>query len=276
MSFLFSVFADIEHKGRMLEMQNQSINELKTKFQAGELTKEDIAILKEDNRKGVKQIVSSYEKQLLKEKALEQLFNEMSTYEKASYDKGNYLVAGVDEAGRGPLAGPVVAAAVILPQGFKLLGLNDSKQLTEAKREEYIEIIKENAISYGIGIVDNNMIDKLNILEATKMAMREAISQLQPAADHILLDAVRLENLPCSSESIIKGDAKSISIAAASIVAKVTRDRIMKDMDKQFPMYDFRSNMGYGTKKHLEGLQMYGISPYHRQSFAPVRDIQKR
>ncbi|HAM79374.1 ribonuclease HII [Ornithinibacillus bavariensis] len=256
-------------------MKAQSINEIKALFQAGKLKEADILTLKNDQRKGVQQIVSSYEKQLLKEKALEQLFQEMSTYERVSYEKGKYLVAGVDEAGRGPLAGPVVAAAVILPRDFKLLGLNDSKQLSEQKREEYFAVIKEEAISYGIAIIDNQTIDNLNILEATKMAMHKAIGQLQPPAEHILIDAVQLENLHCSSESIIKGDANSISIAAASILAKVTRDRIMKEIDKQYPMYDFRSNMGYGTKAHLEGLQMYGISPYHRQSFAPVRDCQK-
>ncbi|SFB20590.1 RNase HII [Lentibacillus halodurans] len=171
---------------------------------------------------------------------------------------------------RGPLAGPVVAAAVILPREFKLLGLNDSKQLNEETRNEYFTIIKNEAVSYGISMIDNQKIDQVNIYEATKLAMYNAIWQLNPAPDHILIDAVSLDQLSCTSESITKGDQESISIAAASILAKVTRDNLMKEIHKDYPAYGFASNMGYGTKQHLDTLTEQGVSPYHRKSFSPV------
>jgi ribonuclease HII len=253
-------------------MEKKSITEIKTLLRENKLTEVDIANLKNDTRKGVQQLIATVEKQKLKEQALEQAFFEMCTYERKSRAFGKKHIAGVDEAGRGPLAGPVVAAAVILPADFKLLGLNDSKQLSETKRDEYFDIIKENAISYGISIIDNQIIDNVNIFEATKLAMKDALSKLTLPADHVLIDAVRLNYLPCTSESIIKGDAKSISIAAASVLAKVTRDRLMKQIHIEYPMYDFASNMGYGTKHHLDTLKEYGISPYHRKSFAPVRE----
>ncbi len=196
----------------------------------------------------------------------------MCTYERRYRSMGKRLIAGIDEAGRGPLAGPVVAAAVILPDNFKLLGLNDSKQLNKSKREEYYQIIVEQAISYGISIVENDVIDDINIYEATKLAMKQALNKLEPKADYVLIDAVELNNLPCSSESIVKGDAKSVSIAAASILAKVTRDSVMRTIHEQYPMYDFQSNMGYGTKVHMEKLKKFGASPYHRKTFAPVKE----
>lgn len=253
-------------------MGKNSISEIKALLESGAITVEELNTLKADTRKGVQKLVQTYEKQKLKLEALEKAYYEMATYERRSYQDGKNLVAGIDEAGRGPLAGPVVAAAVILPTDFKLFGLNDSKKLNEAKRNEFFDIIKKNAISFGISIVDSQKIDEINILEATKFAMKDALSQLNPPAQHVLIDAVKLENLPCSSESIIKGDAKSVSIAAASILAKVTRDRLMKEIHNEFPMYDFRSNMGYGTKYHIEKLMEYGASPYHRKSFAPVKE----
>ncbi|GGA92213.1 ribonuclease HII [Ornithinibacillus halotolerans] len=256
-------------------MENRPITEIKTRFKENQLTAHEIALLRNDPRKGVQQIIKAYEKKKLKEKELEILQEKMFTYERNSYANGKTYVAGVDEAGRGPLAGPVVAAAVILPTDFKLLGLNDSKQLSEPKREEFFEYIIEHAISYGISIVQNDVIDNINIYEATKLAMREAIAQLNPQADHVLIDAVPLEGLTCSSESIVKGDAKSVSIAAASILAKVTRDRLMREIHVEYPMYDFASNMGYGTKLHIDRLREYGISPYHRTSFAPIKDNLK-
>ncbi|RLL45300.1 ribonuclease HII [Oceanobacillus piezotolerans] len=256
-------------------MEKQSIKTIKTLFQNREITDEQLEELKQDSRKGVQQIIGSYEKQLEKEKALEANYIEMCQYELTAYKQGYKWIAGIDEAGRGPLAGPVVAAAVILPEKFKLLGLNDSKQLNEGTREAYFSIIKKEAISYGIGIVDNSMIDKMNIFEATKLAMRKALEQLNPMPDYVLIDAVQLGNLTCPSESIVKGDAKSISIAAASVLAKVTRDHLMKEIHKEYPLYDFASNMGYGTKNHLEALENCGITPYHRKSFAPVRNAMK-
>ncbi|RKQ37467.1 ribonuclease HII [Oceanobacillus halophilus] len=254
-------------------MEKQSISVLKQLFTNGDINDEMMNELKHDERKGVQQLIKSYERQQQKEHILEMKFKEMCQYEQRAFDNGKQFIAGIDEAGRGPLAGPVVAAAVILPSDFKLLGLNDSKQLNEERRENYFSIIKEKAISYGIAIIDSQKIDEINIFEATKLAMRQAIETLETHPDHLLIDAVNLTDLPCSSESIIKGDARSISIAAASILAKVTRDRLMKEIHIEYPEYDFASNMGYGTKHHIEKLAEFGVTPYHRKTFAPVRNI---
>lgn len=195
----------------------------------------------------------------------------MLEYENNLYKEGVTLIAGVDEVGRGPLIGPVVACACILPVNFYHKDIKDSKKLSEKKREEMYKIIKENAISIGLGIVSEKVIDELNIYEATKIAMKEAIKNLNISPEHVLIDAMKLElNIP--STSIIKGDAKSESIAAASIIAKVTRDHMLDEMDKEYPMYDLKNNKGYGTKKHLEALQTYGPCKYHRVSYSPVRN----
>ena len=193
----------------------------------------------------------------------------MLEYENNLYNEGVTLIAGVDEVG--PLIGPVVACACILPVNFYHKDIKDSKKLSEKKREEMYKIIKENAISIGLGIVSEKVIDEVNIYEATKIAMKEAIKNLNITPEHVLIDAMKLElNIP--STSIIKGDAKSESIAAASIIAKVTRDHMLDEMDKEYPMYDLKNNKGYGTKKHLEALQTYGPCKYHRVSYSPVRN----
>ena len=195
----------------------------------------------------------------------------MLEYENNLYNEGVTLIAGVDEVGRGPLIGPVVACACILPVNFYHKEIKDSKKLSEKKRKEMYKIIKENAISIGLGIVSEKVIDEVNIYEATKIAMKEAIKNLNITPEHVLIDAMKLElNIP--STSIIKGDAKSESIAAASIIAKVTRDHMLDEMDKEYPMYDLKNNKGYGTKKHLEALQTYGPCKYHRVSYSPVRN----
>lgn len=195
----------------------------------------------------------------------------MLEYENNLYKEGVTLVAGVDEVGRGPLIGPVVACACILPVNFYHKDIKDSKKLSEKKREEMYKIIKENALAIGLGIVSEKVIDEINIYEATKTAMKEAIENLNITPEHVLIDAMKLElNIP--STSIIKGDAKSESIAAASIIAKVTRDHMLDEMDKEYPMYDLKNNKGYGTKKHLEALQTYGPCKYHRVSYSPVRN----
>lgn len=195
----------------------------------------------------------------------------MLEYENNLYKEGVTLVAGVDEVGRGPLIGPVVACACILPVNFYHKDIKDSKKLSEKKREEMYKIIKENALAIGLGIVSEKVIDEVNIYEATKIAMKEAIKNLNITPEHVLIDAMKLElNIP--STSIIKGDAKSESIAAASIIAKVTRDHMLDEMDKEYPMYDLKNNKGYGTKKHLEALQTYGPCKYHRVSYSPVRN----
>lgn len=253
-------------------MDKKSVAVLKQLFKSGELNEELISDLKTDDRKGVQDLIKSYEKQKRKEEIAEKNYMEMIRFEQQGYADGYEYIAGIDEAGRGPLAGPVVAAAVILPRDFKLLGLNDSKQLNEATRNHFFSIIKEQAISYGVSIIGSPKIDQINIFEATKVAMHDAINQLSPKPNHILIDAVNLKGLPCTSESITKGDSKSVSIAAASILAKVSRDRIMKKIHTEYPVYGFESNMGYGTKHHIDNLMAHGASPYHRRSFSPVRN----
>jgi len=188
---------------------------------------------------------------------------------------GYRRIAGVDEAGRGPLAGPVIAAAVILPVRCRLTGVDDSKQLSASERERLYASILERAVGVGIGAATPQEIDRLNILEATRLAMSRAVSSLSPAPDYLLIDAVTLPHLALPVRSIIKGDALSLSIAAASIVAKVTRDRLMAEYHQVYPLYNFLSHKGYGTEEHLECLARYGPCPIHRQTFAPVEAISR-
>lgn len=196
-------------------------------------------------------------------------------YERELREKGVNLIAGVDEVGRGPLVGPVVAACCILPEKFNLDGLTDSKKLSEKKREFFFDEIKKQAISYGIGIVDAKKIDEVNIYEATKIAMKEAIDNMPIKPEHILIDAMPLD-LDIPTTSIIKGDLKSITISAASVLAKVTRDRMLYELDKKYPMYDFKSNKGYGTKKHLQAIDDYGVIDEHRRSYSPVSNYLEK
>lgn len=193
----------------------------------------------------------------------------MYEYEDELYEQGIKLIGGIDEVGRGPLIGPVVTACVILPKDYVLEGLTDSKKLSEKKREKFYDILMKDAISIGIGIVDEKEIDKVNIYQATKEAMVQAVDNMKIKPEHILVDAMPLE-LDIPTTSIIKGDAKSITIAAASVIAKVTRDRMLDELDKIYPMYDLKHNKGYPTKKHLEAISKYGITKYHRLSYGPV------
>lgn len=257
-------------------MDKQSIKALKQHFSSGQVTESLLETLRKDKRKGVQQLVRTYLRKKQKEQEQEEMFQSMCSYELEGYSYSYDFIAGVDEAGRGPLAGPVVAAAVILPKDFKLLGLTDSKMLQPSDRFLYYEQIKKHAISYGVSMVSNQKIDELNIFQATKHAMYNALHQLDPHPDYVLLDAIRLEDLPWPSTSIVKGDQKSISIAAASIMAKVTRDQLMKKIDKEYPQYDFSSHMGYGTRQHLDRLNEYGATPYHRKSFSPVQTVINR
>lgn len=256
-------------------MRQKTIAELHRLFKLDQLTKKDIQTLKTDPRVGVQRIITSFQKEQAEQQKLEENFKEMTTYERTLQAQGYEYIAGVDEAGRGPLAGPVVAAAVILPYGFKLLGLNDSKILTKTKLLQFYEVIKQQAISYGVAMVDNKQIDRVNIFEATKQAMNNALSYLQTEPSYALIDAVDLNHLPFPSDVIIKGDQKSISIAAASVIAKVTRDKLMKEIHQQYPMYHFHTNMGYGTKHHLNMLKKHGLSPVHRRSYTPVKRSMK-
>lgn len=194
-------------------------------------------------------------------------YREMMHYEFAAIKKGFEYVAGIDEAGRGPLAGPVVAAAVMLSKDTFISGLDDSKKLSEKKRELLYDEIVEKALAYGIGVVDEKYIDKVNILNATKKAMCKAVSSLKLKPDILLVDAVTLDDIDIKQLSIIKGDKKSVSIAAASIIAKVTRDRIITEMDLLYPQYGFKKHKGYGTKEHIEAIKKYGFCPIHRMSF---------
>ena len=231
-----------------------------------------LAELEQDSRSGVIQAIAKRKRDIQKRIDEDERLEGMLTYEKECYARGMELIAGVDEVGRGPLAGPVVAAAVILPKACKIPGLNDSKKIPKSKHKEIYEAVLQNAIAIGIGVKDNQVIDQVNIYEATKLAMMEAIGQLDPQPQHLLIDAMKLD-LPISQTSIIKGDANSLSIAAASIVAKVTRDQMMEEFDKEYPGYDFAKNAGYGTAKHLAGLVQLGVTPIHRRSFEPVKSM---
>ena len=228
--------------------------------------------LEQDSRSGVIQAIAKRKKEIQKRLDEDERLEGMLAYEKECYALGMELIAGVDEVGRGPLAGPVVAAAVILPKACKIPGLNDSKKIPKSKHKEIYEAVLQNAIAIGIGIKDNQVIDQVNIYEATKLAMMEAIGQLEPQPQHLLIDAMKLD-LPIPQTSIIKGDANSLSIAAASIVAKVTRDQMMEEFDREYPGYDFAQNAGYGTTKHLAGLDQLGVTPIHRRSFEPVKSM---
>lgn len=227
--------------------------------------------LSTDTRKGVQTLVDKWRRE--KQKALVELkrFRKMTKFEEEARALGYEHISGVDEAGRGPLAGPVVSAAVILPADCFIEGLNDSKQLSEKKRNELFEQIMEKAIAVGIGIVSAQEIDVLNIHNAVKKSMQTAINELTVLPDFILIDALEID-VPFAFKSIVKGDEASVSIAAASIVAKVTRDRLMHQFDKQFPQYGFRIHKGYGTAGHLSALKLYGPCPIHRKSFGPIKE----
>ena len=192
---------------------------------------------------------------------------DMWTYEEKQYANGFRFVCGVDEAGRGPLAGPVCAAAVILPPHIDIPGLNDSKKLTDKKRRELMPIIKEKAICYGIAMVDHATIDQINILQATYLAMERALAELHGKADFALIDGNRAKDFGIPLETVVKGDSLSASIAAASVLAKVTRDDWMNEISKQYPQYGFDIHKGYGTKTHYDAITQYGASPIHRMTF---------
>ncbi|WP_110929704.1 ribonuclease HII [Bacillus massiliglaciei] len=225
----------------------------------------------EDGRKGVQDLADKWKRHYERRQKVLQEFERMSSFEKELKQKGFTFIAGIDEVGRGPLAGPVVASAVILPDGFLLPGLNDSKKVPEKTRERFYETIMKEAVSVGTGIIHSDEIDEINIYQAAKKAMLQAVSKLSIMPDHLLIDAMELD-LSIPQLSIIKGDSKSISISAASIVAKVTRDRIMREYAEQHPHYHFEQNMGYGTPAHLEALDLFGLTPWHRKSFSPVKE----
>ncbi|WP_265457057.1 ribonuclease HII [Enterococcus sp. HY326] len=231
-----------------------------------------IQLWQNDSRKGVQTALNQWQNRLAKKAQLIENYQKMQEFEKLAYLKGYKYIAGIDEVGRGPLAGPVVSAAVILKSDANLVGINDSKQLSQQKRAALLLEIKKQAVAIGVGIIEAEVIDQVNIYEATKLAMQAAIDQLEPQPDFLLIDAMKLaNNLP--QENLIKGDARSISIAAASIVAKETRDQMMQEFAEVYPGYGFEKNAGYGTKEHLAGLEKFGITAIHRRSFAPIKDM---
>ncbi len=255
-----------------MEKAKMTIKDIEALFTSGEVTDELLNMCREDTRKAVGTLLRRYERSQAERARVAALY----AYEEKALAEGYELIAGVDEAGRGPLAGPVSVAAVILPRGLYLPHLNDSKKISPRQREELYEEIREKAVAVGTSLIDAAIIDRVNIYQATINGMYEAVFALKPAPDQVFIDAVRLEQLPMPSLSIIKGDAKSASIAAASIIAKVTRDRLMDDYDREYPQYGFSRHKGYGTAQHIEALKKYGPCPIHRKSFEPVKSISAR
>jgi ribonuclease HII len=245
----------------------KSITEINKEFQQADdrALSRLFAEYADDTRAGVVGLIAKYQKKLEKLEQERQRLAQMRIYEEKYESCG--LVCGVDEAGRGPLAGPVVAGAVILPKDCEILYLNDSKQLSEKRREALYDEIKEKEVAWAVGMASPARIDEINILQATYEAMRQAIAALDPQPAVLLNDAVRIPGIELQQVPIIKGDAKSLSIAAASIMAKVTRDRLMKEYDKVLPQYGFASHKGYGSAAHIEAIRVHGPSPIHRQTF---------
>lgn len=240
------------------------------------LSQQDVSLhiinrLKADARISVQRLAGKWETRRQEEQQERERLAAMYEYERQLYQDGCNLIAGVDEVGRGPLAGPVVVAAVILPKDCYLPGLNDSKKLTAAQREKLYYEIKHKAIAINRSIISVEVIDKINIYQATISAMYSAVAGLLPAPEAVLIDAVPLPQLTIFSKAIIGGDQRSASIAAASIIAKVERDKIMNELDLEYPVYGFSRHKGYGTQEHMEALSKYGPCPHHRQSFAPVK-----
>lgn len=261
----------------MDNLSNMTVSEVENLIRSCEPSRELIQYLLQDQRKGVQRLAEKVERQLNRQAVLEQRFTQMMEYEKAYWDQGFRYIAGVDEVGRGPLAGPVVAAAVIIRPDFYLPGLNDSKQLSEEQREEFYQQIVEDAEGVGIGVVDHQVIDQINILQASFKAMTLALADLVHQGlepDFIFVDGDKpIPGLVTFQRAIVGGDGQSISIAAASVVAKVTRDRIMVEYARQYPGYCFEKNKGYGSSEHIAGLRELGPSPIHRLSYSLVRDF---
>lgn len=254
---------------------DESIKDIKEILKAvDDLNSELLQKYKDDNRIGVQKLITQRVRQIEKRNHEIEEFQQRLRYEHDLWNKGINVIAGVDEVGRGPLAGPVVACAVVLPHDFDVYEVNDSKQLSEKKRYELAKQIRVKAIDYSYGIADNKLIDDINIYEATRVAMREAVMGLKELPQEIIVDAMQID-VDIHQLKLIKGDSKSASISAASILAKTYRDDLMKQYDNQYPDYDFVNNAGYGTKKHLDALNKYGSTPIHRRSFKPVSDISK-
>ena len=255
-----------------MNVEQLTIKEIKTKIKnLDDVSQPLMHQLKADSRKGVQQIAQKIERTRAKEKEARQKYQEMRFYEKKKLANGYDLICGIDEAGRGPLAGPVVAGAVILGEETYIPGLDDSKKLSEKKREELFELIYEQAQAVGVGIVEQSRIDEINILQATYEAMVQAVSELDLAPNYLLIDSETIPQVDLPQAGIEKGDSKSVSIAAASIIAKVTRDRMLVEYDEQYPEYGFAQHKGYGTKTHREALEQFGPCEIHRKSYKIVQ-----
>lgn len=253
-----------------------TIQEIKQQLQELSTPNEWLAELEADSRKGVQAAVVQWKKQYERKQQIMEEFYQKIDFEDAFKPSGTALLAGIDEAGRGPLAGPVVTAAVILPEDRSVfIGVDDSKKVTKEKREQYAQLIKTHAVAYSIHVQPASVIDQLNIYQATKQSMEQAVRQLVDQPDIVLADAMSLST-DCPCHSIIKGDEKSLSIAAASILAKTARDGLMAELHEQFPWYGFNENAGYGTARHLEGLEAHGITVHHRKSFEPIKTMCER
>ncbi|AHF07570.1 ribonuclease HII [Desulfitobacterium metallireducens] len=255
----------------MKQLSQLSIREVED-IMKSEPSEEFLELCVQDSREGIRRLVARHRKHDLAQRAEKQRIEGLLAEEKGLWEKGFLYVAGIDEVGRGPLAGPVMAAACILPARFDLPGLNDSKKLSESRREKLFEQIKSQALGYAIGSAESAEIDVLNILQATKLAMKRAVEDLRIRPQFLLIDALELTQIKIPQKGIIRGDSLSASIAAASILAKVTRDRWMVELHKIYPEYGFDRNKGYGTKEHLEALKVYGPCPIHRRSFSPVEE----
>lgn len=252
----------------MKSINNLTVKQVKNKIDQLTLDEAEklITILEADERKSINKLANKIKRKVDAVNKEKERIKNLWAFEK-EITKEYTFVAGIDEVGRGPLAGPVVCAAVILPKGTEFVGINDSKKVKKDDRERLFNEIKEKAIAVGIGICDEKIIDDINILEATKLGMKRAIKDLKQKPEFLLIDALTLDDISIKQKGIIKGDTKSVSIAAASIIAKVTRDRIMYDYNKKYPEYGFLTNVGYGTKEHREALEAIGPTPIHRKSF---------
>lgn len=251
------------------DLSRYSIKEIKLNVESLELSDREsfIKLLRNDGRVACQQITKTMERKMeLRRLEIERL-EKIVQFEQLAWQNGYCFVAGLDEAGRGPLIGPVVAAAVILKPDMDFTGIDDSKKLSAEQRERLFDVIVSEAVSYGIGVADHLEIDEINILNATKLAMSRAISAMEIAPDYLLIDALKLPNIDLPQKDIIKGDSKSVSIAAASILAKVSRDRMMLKLAKMYPDYGFESNKGYGTDVHYKAIRAHGLLPEHRRSF---------
>ena len=239
----------------------------------GSPSEEFLAELELDSRVAVKKLLQAYHKRVEKAALERERFHKMLSYERNYYEEGAKLIAGVDEAGRGPLAGPLVIAAVIMPQEFFISGLNDSKQISASKRDKLYDEILQKALSVSVNIVSISNIDELNIYRATQQGMAEVLLHLDKQPDVALIDAMPVEAGDIKTVSLVHGDALSASIAAASIIAKVTRDRIMEKLDALYPAYKFANNKGYGSKEHMQAIDMEGVTEWHRRSYEPVKSL---